>query len=149
MDPQLNADLGKTRVCTVIDIRREPRRLTRTTDRHLGIRPRQPELAFQAGCKRLADVVGVAHTRWCDARLQADVVVLESLLANDLTFHSPIGTTSTKAEFVERVRSGFLKYNSVAAEEPLIRLHGDTAIVTGRANIQFRAQGQPRSEGLY
>ena len=96
-----------------------------------------------------ADDVRVAHTRWWDALLQADVVVLESLLANDLTFHSPIGTTSTKAEFVERVRSGFLKYNSVAAEEPLIRLHGDTAIVTGRADIQFRAQGQPRSEGLY
>ena len=96
-----------------------------------------------------ADDVRVAHRRWWNALLQADVVVLDTLLADDLTFHSPIGTTSTKAEFVERVRSGFLKYDSVTADEPLIRIHGESAIVTGRADIQFRTQEQPRSEGLY
>ena len=45
-----------------------------------------------------ADNVRVAHTRRWDALVHADVVVLYSLLANDLTFHSPIGATSTKAE---------------------------------------------------
>jgi uncharacterized protein DUF4440 len=77
------------------------------------------------------------------------VVGLDTLLADDLTFHSPIGTTPTKAEFVDRLRSGWLEYNAVTAEEPLIRLRSDTAIVTGRADLQYRAQGQPRSEGLY
>jgi Domain of unknown function (DUF4440) len=97
-----------------------------------------------------ADDARGAHTRWLDALLHADTwVVLDTLLADDLTFHGPSGTTSTKAEFVERVRSGFLKYDSVTADEPLIRLHRDAAIVTGRADIKFRAQGQPRSEGLY
>ena len=96
-----------------------------------------------------ADDVRVTHARWWDALLHAEVATLNTLLADDLTFHSPIGTASTKAEFIERVRSGFLQYDSVTAEEPLIRLHGDAAIVTGRADLQFRAQGQPRSEALY
>jgi ketosteroid isomerase-like protein len=96
-----------------------------------------------------ADDVSATHSRWWHALLHADAVALDTLLADNLTFHSPIGTVATKAEFVERVRSGWLEYNSVTADDPLIRLCGDAAIVTGRADIQYRAQGQPRSEGLY
>jgi hypothetical protein len=81
--------------------------------------------------------------------LHADVVVLDTLLADDLTFHSPIGTCSIKAEFVERVHSCFLKYDSVTADEPLIRLHGDAAIVTGQADIQFSGAGTAKIRGLY
>jgi uncharacterized protein DUF4440 len=83
--------------------------------------------------QRAADDVRIAHTRWWDALVHADVVALDTLLADDLTFHSPIGTTSTKAEFVERVRSGFLKYESVTADEPPreLRLAPSTRLCVG------------------
>jgi hypothetical protein len=96
-----------------------------------------------------ADDVHVADTRWWDALLQPDVVVLESLLANDLTFHSPIGTISTKAEFVERVRSGFLKIQ-------LRRGRGAADPVARRPRHRDRPRRHPVSgartanvEGLY
>jgi len=38
----------------------------------------------------------------------------------------------TKPEFVERVHSGFLKYETVTADDPLIRLHGHAAVTIHR-----------------
>jgi hypothetical protein len=95
------------------------------------------------------DDVRDAHARWWSALLDEDVAVLDTLLADDLTFHGPSGGTTTKAAYLDRLRSGRLAYDSVAAPEPLVRVHGVTAIVTGRADILFQSEGQPRTEGLY
>lgn len=45
--------------------------------------------------------------------------------------------------------SGRLGYDAIKDAEPLTRLHGQVGIVTGRADIQFRWDGNPRVEGLY
>lgn len=81
--------------------------------------------------------------------LAGDAEALETLLADDLTFHSPYGTASTKAAFLGDLRSGRLKYDSINDEEPLTRMHDQTAIVTGRVDIQFQWEGQPVLERLY
>ena len=96
-----------------------------------------------------ADDVRDAHARWWNALLDEDVAVLDTLLADDLTFHGPSGGTTTKEAYLDRLRTGRLAYDSVAAAEPLVRVHGVTAIVTGRADILFQSEGQPRTEGLY
>jgi hypothetical protein len=95
------------------------------------------------------DDVGVAHTRWFDALLAEDAGVLDTLLADDWTFHTPYGQAGTKAGFLGDLRTGRLLYDSITAEEPLTRLHGQTAIVTGRVDIQFQWEGQPALERLY
>jgi hypothetical protein len=96
-----------------------------------------------------ADHVRDVHARWWKALLDEDVAVLDTLLADDLTFHGPSGGTTTKAAYLDRLRSGRLAYDAIAAAEPLVRVHGVTAIVTGRADILFQSDGQPRTEGLY
>ena len=96
-----------------------------------------------------AQDVGVAHTRWWDALLAADAEALDTVLADDLTFHSPYGTALTKAAFLEDLRAGRLKYDSIADDAPLTRLQGQTAILTGRADIQFEWEGEPLMERLY
>jgi hypothetical protein len=75
--------------------------------------------------------------------------VLDTLLADDMTFHSPYGTAETKAGFLGNLRSGRLKYDSIKDKEPLTRMHGQTAIVTGRVDIQFQWEGRPVLERLY
>jgi ketosteroid isomerase-like protein len=95
------------------------------------------------------DDVREAHARWWNALLDEDVATLDALLADDLTFHGPGGSARTKAQYLENLRSGRLAYDSIAADEPLIRMHGAAAIVTGRADILFQSQGQPRTESLY
>jgi ketosteroid isomerase-like protein len=93
--------------------------------------------------------VGAAHTSWWEGLLAGDAEMLDALLAEDLTFHSPYGTAETKAGFLGNLRSGRLKYDSIKDEEPLIRMHGQTAIVTGRVDIQFQWEDQPVLERLY
>ncbi|MCA1646636.1 MAG: nuclear transport factor 2 family protein [Chloroflexi bacterium] len=107
------------------------------------------EITPNAQIPASTDSVSLAHTRWWEALLDEDVGALETLLADDLTFHSPYGTASTKPQFLEALRSGRLEYDSVTAEGALTRLHGETAIVTGQADIDFRSRGEPKFEQLY
>ena len=93
--------------------------------------------------------VAAAHSRWWNACLDGDADALESLLADDMTFHTPFGTTQTKAGEVEALRSGQVDYTSVKDEEPVIRLYGQTGIVTGRADIEWQAGGEAGQALVY
>jgi ketosteroid isomerase-like protein len=103
-----------------------------------------PQLSALTG-----DDVATAHTRWWNALLAADAAALETLLADDFTLHSPFGTTQTKAGEVEAIRSGQVSYTSIKDEEPVFRLHGQTGIVTGRADIAYQAGGQAGQARVY
>jgi hypothetical protein len=94
------------------------------------------------------DEVGTAHARWWDALVAADVPMLDTLLADDLTFHSPFGTVAPKTGILENLRSGRIKYDTIKDVDPVIRLHGQTAILTGRADIHYQWESQPMFERL-
>ncbi|MEO3938939.1 nuclear transport factor 2 family protein [Dermatophilaceae bacterium Soc4.6] len=93
--------------------------------------------------------VAATHSRWWNALLAGDAVALEAFLADDMTLHSPFGTTQNKAGEVEALRSGSVHYTSIKDEEPVIRRHGQTGIVTGRADIEFQAGGQAGQARVY
>ena len=95
------------------------------------------------------DDVATAHTRWWNALLAADAAAVDTLLADDVTFHTPFGTAQTKAEEVEAIRSGHVSYTAITDEEPVLRLHGQTGIVTGRADIAYQAGGQVGQARVY
>jgi ketosteroid isomerase-like protein len=88
------------------------------------------------------DDVATAHTRWWNALLAADAEAVATLLADDLTLHTSFGRAQTKAGEVEALRSGQVSYTSIKDEEPVMRLHGQTGIVTGRADIEYQAGGE-------
>ena len=93
--------------------------------------------------------VAATHTRWFDALLAADAAAVETLLADDFTLHTPFGTANTKAGEVAALRAGQLRYTSIKDEAPVIRLHGQTGIVTGRADIEYEAGGQAGVARVY
>ncbi len=95
------------------------------------------------------DDVATAHTRWWNALLAGDAEAVATLLADDMTLHTPFGTTQTKAGEVEALRSGQVSYTSIKDEQPVIRLHGQTGIVTGRADIEYQAEGQAGLARVY
>ena len=103
-----------------------------------------PQLSALTG-----DDVATAHTRWWTALLAGDAAAVEAFLADDMTLHTPFGTTQTKAGEVEAIRSGQVSYTSIKDEEPVFRLHGQTGIVTGRADIAYQAGGQVGQVRVY
>ena len=77
------------------------------------------------------------------ALVNSDVPRLEKLLGDDLTYTHSTGIKESKAEFLHRIQSGDLKYESMQHEnEVSVRLYGDTGVLTGTSGVKVRARGQ-------
>lgn len=83
-----------------------------------------------------------ADARRFAAMVQGDKAALDGLLADDLTYTHSSGQLETKAQFLESLRSGKMRYLSAQPSDQAVRLYGDTAVVTGRAEVKANSQGQ-------
>lgn len=89
-----------------------------------------------------ADVLA-AERRWSESLVKADVESLTSLYADDLVYVHNGGNVETKAQFLDRIKKGGLKYQKVELVDPKVRLYGDTAVVNGTFNVAVQVDGQP------
>jgi hypothetical protein len=82
-----------------------------------------------------------------DRRIKAliddDFATLEAVLADDLTYGHSNGVVDTKASYMETLRSGKTKYQTIERLPSVVRLYGDTAIITGTATVGLRGQAAP------
>jgi ketosteroid isomerase-like protein len=82
------------------------------------------------------------HSR-VDALVNSDVPRLEKLLGDDLTYTHSTGTKESKAEFLHRIQSGELKYDSMQHENNVsIRLYADTGVLTATSRVKVSVRGQ-------
>jgi len=70
------------------------------------------------------------------AIVAADVGYLERALDSSLTYHHSTGAAQSKAEFIDAIRAGGLKYKAIDVMERRVRRFGSVAIVTGLIRIQ-------------
>jgi hypothetical protein len=77
------------------------------------------------------------------AMIDDDFATLEAVLADDLTYVHSNGVVDTKASYMETLRSGKTKYQTVERLPSVVRIYGDTAIVTGTATVGLRGQAAP------
>jgi ketosteroid isomerase-like protein len=74
-----------------------------------------------------------------------DFGALEALLHEQLLYTHSSGLTDTRASWLDAMKSGKTRYKSAALSERKVRLLGDTALVTGKAQIEAEVNGQPRT----
>jgi ketosteroid isomerase-like protein len=78
-----------------------------------------------------------------EALISGDVVRLGKLLGDDLTYTHSTGIKESKAEFLHRIQSGELKYDSMQHENVVsVHLYGDTGVLTGTSRVRVSARGQ-------
>lgn len=82
-----------------------------------------------------------AHEQRRAATVTGDADVVGSLMTDDLTFTHANAVVETKAEFVDALKSGRLRYKSITDENQQVRVHGDTGIVSGTCRIVVNASG--------
>ncbi len=70
------------------------------------------------------------------AMIDADVVKLESLLADDLTYGHTKGATETKTGFIETVKTERIDYLSFVPREVNVRIYEKTAVLTGFIDVK-------------
>ena len=73
-------------------------------------------------------------------RLQAmvknDLEALGRMLPDDFTYTHASGVADTKASLLASLKAGRLKYKSIDPGQPLVRVYGNTGILTGTATVQ-------------
>ena len=73
-------------------------------------------------------------------RLQAmvknDLEALGRMLPDDFTYTHASGVADTKTSLLASLKAGRLKYKSIDPGQPLVRVYGNTGILTGTATVQ-------------
>ena len=80
------------------------------------------------------DVAAVlaADERRYRAMAAADLEALDELCADELSYAHSNGARDTKAEYFEKVRTGYYDYHRIDHPVERVEVVGDTAIVVGR-----------------
>ena len=87
--------------------------------------------------------VRATEVRRVTALLRGDVETLRQIYADDYTLVTPTGGMRTKADQLQELQSGGLKYEKIEISEQTIREYGDVAIVLSRDKSAIVRNGKP------
>ena len=76
------------------------------------------------------------------AVIHADVVTLDRIFHDEYSQTTADGVVQYKAELLNWLRSGEIKYPNVHLDDYKVRFYGDTALVTCRAQVQAELWGK-------
>lgn len=77
-----------------------------------------------------------------EATLHRDAEFSMRTLADDYVAITPLGQVTSKQDAISARRSGQLRYESMNISEMVVRLYGDTAVVTARADVKGHQLGE-------
>jgi ketosteroid isomerase-like protein len=89
----------------------------------------------------VATEVLAAEDRRYEALLGPDLPTLAKLFHDRLSYAHSSGVRDTKAEYLEKVRSGYYDYLRIDHPVERVEVVGDTAIVVGRMTADVEVQG--------
>ncbi len=77
-----------------------------------------------------------------EASLRRDSNFSVRTLAEDYVAITPLGQVTTKADSISARRSGQLRYEAMNISDMVVRVYGDTAVVTARADVKGHQLGE-------
>jgi hypothetical protein len=77
-----------------------------------------------------------------EASLHRDADFSQRTLADDYVAITPLGQVTTKQDTVAARKSGQLRYQSIDVSDMVVRIYGDTAVVTARAEVKGHQLGE-------
>jgi ketosteroid isomerase-like protein len=91
------------------------------------------------------ELVAVAND-WDRAMVANDPEAIGRYMADDWTIIGPDGSVGDKPTFLQLVRSGALSHDVMQSDDLIVRVYGDTAVVTASGVSGGQYQGQPFRE---
>ncbi len=106
---------------------------------HVATRPRSPvDPSDQTTIREIVDMERQAR----EASLHRDPDFSQRTLAEDYVAITPLGQVTTKQDTVSARKSGQLRYDAINVSDMVVRLYGDTAVVTARADVKGHQLGE-------
>ena len=79
---------------------------------------------------------------WGDAVVKHDWAFLDQILADDCTWTGPDGKVWSKTQTLASLKSGEDVVSSSETDDLMVRVYGDTAVVTGRTTVKEQYKGK-------
>src|SRR2546425_11974047 len=76
------------------------------------------------------------------AAVKGDVATLEKQTSDDYTFINLYGQMSDKSQMVDNFRTGRTKLTSNEVSDMKVRVYGNTAVITGKADVAGTMAGK-------
>lgn len=105
---------------------------------HVSVRPKSIEPADQETIREIIEMERQAR----EASLRRDPDFSQRILAEDYVAITPLGQVTTKQDTVSARKSGQLKYDTINVSDMVVRIYGDTAVVTARADVKGHQLGE-------
>jgi ketosteroid isomerase-like protein len=103
--------------------------------------PAQTPTAKANGSNNTEQVILRLESEGREATLKNDIEANDRLLADNWVNINPDGSVTTKAKLMELLKDGSFKIMSIDNDEVMVRVFGDTAVVTGRSTTKRAGQG--------
>lgn len=78
-----------------------------------------------------------------DAMTRGDIDGLARYLADDLSYTHSTGAVESKAQYLDALRSGRVRYRRVRREVDRLAAYDGCAVMQGRLEVQAEVAGQP------
>jgi len=102
----------------------------------------RPKPALDTGDQEsIRQIIDMEHQAR-EASLRRDVEFSQRNLAEDYVAITPLGQVTTKQDTVSARKSGQLKYDTINVSDMVVRVYGDTAVVTARADVKGHQLGE-------
>lgn len=102
----------------------------------------RPKSAMDTGDQEsIREIIEMEHQAR-EASLRRDVDFSQKTLAEDYVAITPLGQVTTKQDTVSARKSGQLKYDTINVTDMVVRVYGDTAVVTARADVKGHQLGE-------
>jgi ketosteroid isomerase-like protein len=106
---------------------------------HVAIHPRP---GFDSGDDETIRQIVDMERQSKEASLRRDSDFPLRTLAEDYVAITPLGQVTTKKETISARRSGQLRYEAMNITDMVVRVYGDTAVVTARADVRGHQLGE-------
>jgi ketosteroid isomerase-like protein len=109
------------------------------SEQHIALHPRpNAQSAEQETIRQIVDMERQSK----EASLHRDSEFSVRALADDYVAITPLGQITTKREAISARRSGQLRYEAMNITDMVVRVYGDTAVVTARADVKGHQLGE-------
>jgi len=89
------------------------------------------------------EIMALEHARR-RAMIEADVAKLSGLFADDMMWIHATARPDTKSGLLDSIATGKTKYLAIECSDESIRFYGETAVVSGVADMKVQIAGEDR-----